>query len=157
MLYALGLVISGFVGTEIFSIFLHRYIFHGLLWGVHKSHHEPRQGVFEDNDLFSLFFASVSIALIALGFFEPAYRPALFVGMGISVYGAIYFVVHDLMAHKRYFPMKASNPVLAGLVKAHRRHHQRVDQEGQGPWGLFLYRYDLHHGRSKHRASQPRR
>ena len=39
------------------------------------------------------------------------------------------------MAHKRYFPMKASNPVLAGLVKAHRRHHQRVDQEGQGPWG----------------------
>ena len=86
MLYALGLVISGFVGTEIFSIFLHRYIFHGLLWRVHKSHHEPRQGVFEDNDLFSLFFASVSIALIALGFFEPAYRPALFVGMGISVY-----------------------------------------------------------------------
>ena len=35
MLYALGLVISGFVGTEIFfSIFLHRYIFHGLLWGA---------------------------------------------------------------------------------------------------------------------------
>ena len=60
---------------------------------VHKSHHEPRQGVFEDNDLFSLFFASVSIALIALGFFESAYRSALFVGMGISVYGAIYFVV----------------------------------------------------------------
>ena len=45
MLYALGLVISGFVGTEIFSIFLHRYIFHGLLWRVHKSHHEPRQGL----------------------------------------------------------------------------------------------------------------
>ena len=157
MLYALGLVISGFVGTEIFSIFLHRYIFHGLLWRVHKSHHEPRQGVFEDNDLFSLFFASISIALIALGFFEPAYRPRFFVGMGISVYGAIYFVVHDLMAHKRYFPMKASNPVLAGLVKAHRRHHQRVDQEGQGPLGPILLSLRPSSWSFQASASQPRR
>ena len=139
------LTIAGFIGTELFSIPLHRYVFHGPLWFIHKSHHSPRHGALEHNDVFSLFFAALSIALMAIGFFVAEYRSAFFVGLGICLYGAVYFVVHDLMAHKRYYPIRPKNPVIKALVMAHRRHHQRVDKAGQGPWGLFLYRYDQHH------------
>ena len=77
MLESLGLILAGFIGTELVSIPLHRYIFHGLLWEIHKSHHSPRHGPFEHNDLFSLFFATLSIALMAMGVFWP--------GMAISL------------------------------------------------------------------------
>jgi hypothetical protein len=30
---------------------------HGFLWVLHKSHHEPRKGAFELNDLFGFIFA----------------------------------------------------------------------------------------------------
>ena len=149
MLESVGLILAGFIGTELVSIPLHRYIFHGLLWDIHKSHHSPRHGPFEHNDLFSLFFATLSIALMAMGVFWPGMGSCLFIGLGICLYGGVYFVVHDLMAHKRYYPVRPTNPVLKGLVRAHRRHHQRVDQQGQGPWGLFIYRYDLHHAAPK--------
>ena len=142
-------VFMGFLGTELFSIFLHRYIFHGPLWSIHKSHHLPRKGHFEENDLFSLFFALVSIVLMAIGVFQSEYLHCLWIGLGISIYGGLYFVAHDLMAHNRYFPLKAKNPLLKALVRAHRHHHQRVDKPGQGPWGLFIYRYNLYRGKPR--------
>ena len=146
------LIVAGFMGTELFSIPLHRYVFHGPLWFIHKSHHSSRHGALEHNDIFSLFFAGLSIGLMALGFFVPEYHEAFFVGLGICVYGAVYFVVHDLMAHKRYYPLRPKNRIVKALVLAHRRHHQRVDKAGQGPWGLFLYRYDQHSTGMKLRA-----
>lgn len=144
MIHSTLLIVAGFLGTELFSIPLHRYVFHGPLWFIHKSHHSSRHRALEHNDIFSLFFAGLSIGLMALGFFVPEYHEAFFVGLGICVYGAVYFVVHDLMAHKRYYPLRPKNRVVKALVLAHRRHHQRVDKVGQGPWGLFLYRYDQH-------------
>ena len=146
------LIAAGFLGTELFSIPLHRYVFHGPLWFIHKSHHSPRHGALEHNDIFSLFFAGLSIGLMALGFFVSEYRAAFFVGLGICVYGVVYFVVHDLMAHKRYYPLRPQNRIVKALVLAHRRHHQRVDKVGQGPWGLFLYRYDQHSTTTKARV-----
>ena len=60
-------VLVGFVGLEIMSILMHKYLFHGPLWFIHKSHHEKRTGIFERNDLFSFFFTFLGLGLIFWG------------------------------------------------------------------------------------------
>ncbi len=128
-------VIVGFVGLEIMSIFMHKFLFHGPLWFIHKSHHEKRTGIFEKNDLFSLFFTLVGLGLI---FWGQVHSPFIWgMGLGVSLYGTIYFVIHDLMSHRRFYPLKTKMAWINFFVFDHRKHHQRVDQEGQGPWGLF--------------------
>lgn len=130
----LGLI-CGFVGLEILSIFMHKYIFHGPLWFIHQSHHEKRKGIFETNDLFSLFFTFAGLGLILWG---RGHSPFIWAtGLGVSLYGTIYFVIHDLMSHRRFYPLKTQNKWINFFVFDHRKHHQRVDKKGQGPWGLF--------------------
>ena len=64
------------------------------------------------------------------------------VGLGIAVYGLLYFVIHDLFAHKRFMPFKSDNKLMRLIRYAHQRHHQSIDKEGQEPYGLFLFPYD---------------
>lgn len=133
----LGIII-GFWATEISSYFLHRFLFHGAFWTVHHSHHSHTEGLFEKNDLFSLFFALLSMALIFSGFSNYIAPFWAWFGVGISLYGALYFVIHDLMTHRRFFPLKPSGRVVSILSKAHLIHHQKHDKKGQEPYGLFL-------------------
>ena len=46
---------------------MHRYLMHGPLWFIHRSHHEPQDGWFELNDTFGLFFSSLSMVMIYFG------------------------------------------------------------------------------------------
>lgn len=55
--------IAGFIGIELFSIFFHKYVLHGPLWFIHKTHHKPQAKGLEWNDLVSLSFAIVAIVL----------------------------------------------------------------------------------------------
>ena len=128
-------IIVGFVGLEITSILMHKYLFHGPLWFIHKSHHEKRTGVFEHNDLFSLFFTALGLGLILWGRVHSSFVWGM--GLGVSLYGCIYFVIHDLMSHRRFYPLKTKISWINFFVFDHRKHHQRVDKTGQGPWGLF--------------------
>ena len=41
------LFLATFAGMEGFAWVTHRYVMHGALWCWHRSHHEPRRGVFE--------------------------------------------------------------------------------------------------------------
>ena len=127
---------------EIVSYLVHRFIFHGLLWQVHRSHHEPTHGLFELNDLFSIFFAGLSIYLMYQGIESPLTSAYFGVGLGIAIYGLLYFVIHDLFAHKRFMPFKSDNKLMRLIRYAHQRHHQSIDKEGQEPYGLFLFPYD---------------
>lgn len=138
----LGFVVLGFAGMEIISYLVHRFIFHGLLWQIHRSHHEPRHGLFEMNDIFSLFFAGVSVYLMYRGIQAPLESVSFAIGTGIAVYGVLYFVIHDLFAHKRFMPFKSDSKIMRLIRYAHQRHHQSVDKEGQEPYGLFLFPYD---------------
>ena len=61
------LVIAAFCLMEGVAWFTHKYVMHGFLWRWHKSHHEPRYGIFELNDLFSVIFGTVGAGLIILG------------------------------------------------------------------------------------------
>lgn len=138
----IGFVLLGFAGMEVVSYLVHRFLFHGLLWRVHKSHHEAHHGLFEINDLFSLFFAAVSIGLIYAGSGDPLRSVSFALGTGIAVYGILYFVIHDLFAHKRFVPFKSDSKIMKLIRRAHQNHHQSVGKKGQEPYGLFLFPYD---------------
>ena len=123
---------------EIFSYAVHRWLFHGVLWRVHVTHHTPRKGWFEANDLFSLIFASVSIFFIISN--NPILSP---IGLGIAIYGFIYFITHDLFTHRRFLPFKSKNKILLTIRSAHQNHHQTIEKQGSEPFGLFVFNYKI--------------
>lgn len=137
MLVLLATVVS-FIMMEIISWVLHKYIMHGPLWNIHKTHHRKQKGFFELNDLFSLFFGTVAIVLLLLGLQQG--KPLLTgSGLGISLYGLVYFIVHDILIHRR---LKAGgrirNRYLKALHEAHRDHHKVHSREGSTSFGLLL-------------------
>jgi len=135
-------LIVGFAGMEIISYLVHRYVFHGLLWKIHRTHHEASHAHFEWNDLFSLGFAALAIVLIVLGSGHPLSDPRFGIGIGISVYGLLYFIIHDLFTHRRFLPFSSNSRIMLLIRSAHNRHHQTAEKDGHEPYGLFLFPYD---------------
>ena len=133
----------GLTGMEAFSYFVHRYVFHGLLWFIHRSHHLPRKGKLELNDLFSSFFAFVGFFGIVIGSRQGLQSPVLGVSLGVSLYGMLYFLFHDLMTHGRFRPFNPSLKILGELRQSHRKHHQSSSKKGQEPYGFLLFRKPL--------------
>jgi beta-carotene 3-hydroxylase len=134
VLLALSLFFSALVGMEGVAWATHRFLMHGPLWSLHRSHHEPRTGRFELNDLFAVFFAAPSIALCAWG--RWGWWPALPLGLGMTAYGAIYALFHDGLVHGRFrspLPLK----LMKRLVQAHRLHHAVHTKEGAVSFGFL--------------------
>lgn len=134
-----------FTGTVVAFVLLmegiawlsHKYVMHGWLWSWHKSHHEPRLGVFEKNDLFGVVFALPSIILIYIG--VNHWTPALAAGIGIFCYGLIYFVYHDILVHRRIdFGWRPKKGYFARIVQAHRLHHAVESKEGCVSFGFIF-------------------
>lgn len=136
-------VVTGLVGVatvafmEWVAWFVHKYLMHGPLWSLHESHHRPRRGRFELNDLFGLFFSAISIVLIYFGVRD---NPALLgAGLGMVGYGLIYFLVHDVLVHRRvrhvFVPRSG---YLRRIYQAHRLHHALETKEGAVSFG-FVY------------------
>jgi beta-carotene 3-hydroxylase len=139
---------------EFWAGFLHEHFWHGVLWRVHRSHHRKRRGRFEANDALSALHAPIAVAFILYGCqgAQGALREVIFgVGIGMSLFGAAYFVMHDGLAHGR-LPVQfiARVPLFARLRDAHRAHH------GKGsavPFGFFLGPQEIRRSR---RISSPR-
>jgi len=116
----------------------HRWIMHGPGWFLHKSHHRPRTGNWEANDLYAVIFAVPSITLIFGGVNLDWGSWAIWVGAGIAAYGAIYFGFHDVIVHKRlnhrYVPRSA---YMKRIVQAHRLHHAVETKEGTVSFGFL--------------------
>ncbi|XES83673.1 sterol desaturase family protein [Franconibacter pulveris] len=131
------IVITTFCLMEIVATLAHKYIMHGWGWGWHRSHHEPRHGWFEVNDLYAVVFALLAIVLIALG--TAGWWPLQWLGAGMTLYGLFYFLVHDGLVHRRwpfnYIPRRG---YLKRLYQAHRLHHAVNGKEGCVSFG-FLY------------------
>ena len=148
MLRFASLAAASFAGMEVSAYVLHRYVFHGPLWGVHKTHHEPGHSHgpkasptwrFEANDLFSVGFAAVSMGAMWAGRKAPAASAAFPLGLGVALYGGAYFVLHDLYTHGRFAPFRTKNAAAQAVKRAHGRHHQSLAKGGQEPYGLFLF------------------
>lgn len=115
---------------------VHRYIMHGWGWGWHRSHHEPRHGTFERNDLYAVFFAGIAIALIYLGY--QGWHPLEWIGAGMTAYGLLYFVAHDGLVHRRWlFRHAPRSGYLKRLYQAHRMHHAVEGRHGCVSFGFL--------------------
>jgi beta-carotene 3-hydroxylase len=144
--WALWLTVAAFM--EFWSMLLHGQLWHGVLWFSHRSHHEPRTGPFEWNDIFAVFHAVLAMAGIMAGL-EFGIWWAAAIGFGMTTFGMAYFVVHDGLIHGRL-------PVafllrwdwVRRVRNAHRVHHQR---EG-GPYGLFLGPWELRRSLGRERG-----
>lgn len=137
----LVLYISIFVGfvliMEAVAWITHKYVMHGFLWVLHKSHHEPRTGAFEKNDLFGIIFSVPSILLIYIGVnYWPYALPA---GLGILAYGIIYLFYHDFLVHRRIdFGWRPKKGYFARVVQAHRLHHAVQSKHGCVSFGFIF-------------------
>ncbi len=132
-----GLLVAAFVAMEGVAYLLHRFVMHGPLWVLHESHHRPRSGRFERNDLFGVIFALPSMALIYAGTHgSPLLLP---LGLGMTAYGLAYWGFHDVLVHRRvrhgYAPKSA---YLKRIVRAHMIHHRTHTKDGASSFG-FLY------------------
>jgi len=156
-----AIVLATIVAMEIIAVAAHKYIMHGWGWGWHKSHHEPRSGWFEKNDLYAVCFAGLAIWLIILG--RAGHYPLHWIGAGMTAYGFLYFLAHDGLVHRR-IPMRyvPKSGYVKRLYQAHRMHHAVHGKEGCVSFG-FLYappvrdlkqRLQAMHGDSSNRAQQ---
>ncbi|MEE2786747.1 MAG: sterol desaturase family protein [Myxococcota bacterium] len=139
---------------EWWSMVVHGRVWHRRLWWGHKSHHRPRSGVFELNDIFAVFHAALAIFLIVYGFEAgPGLEYMIAFGFGMTTFGIAYFIVHDGFIHER-LPVSflAKSAYLRRVRNAHRVHHRR---DHDGPYGLFLGEWELR--RAKRRRLKARR
>lgn len=137
MLVSTALFLVGFVGMEGVAYLTHKYVMHGPLWVLHESHHRPRSGRFELNDVFGVLFATPAIVLIYVGSHGSSLLLPL--GIGITAYGAVYVAFHDILVHRRvrhhWMPKRG---YLRRLVRAHLIHHRTRTRDGAQSFG-FLY------------------
>jgi beta-carotene 3-hydroxylase len=131
------LFLGALVGMELVAYLMHRYVMHGPMWFLHASHHRPRRGRFEWNDLFGVFFSVPSIILIWYG--THGHPPLLWIGLGMTAYGAVYFGFHDVIVHRR-LPVRVSpkSRYMRRIIQAHLIHHRTHQKHGAQSFG-FLY------------------
>lgn len=135
-LYPLLIVVGTVLAMEATATLVHRHVMHGPGWAWHRSHHEPRTGWFEKNDLYALVFAGISLVLFVAGGRWPV---LWWVGLGMVAYGLLYALLHDGLVHRRFaFVRPPRRGYVKRLVQAHRLHHAVHDKDGAVSFG-FIY------------------
>jgi beta-carotene 3-hydroxylase len=130
-------LLATFMAMEGVSWFTHKYIMHGILWYLHKDHHQPEPGFFEKNDAFFIIFAVPSILLLGFGFYGHSWWMQS-VGFGIMAYGFAYFLVHDVIIHQRFKWFSRSNNKYVRVVRwAHKMHHRHLDRHDGESFGML--------------------
>jgi len=135
--------IALFLGTvatmEGVAYVTHRWVMHGPGWFLHASHHRPRTGNWELNDLYAVIFAVPSFVLLLGGVHLGWWPGCTWIGAGIAAYGAIYFGFHDWIVHQRlpgrFVPR---SPYMKRIVQAHRLHHVVETKEGTVSFGFLV-------------------
>jgi beta-carotene 3-hydroxylase len=136
VLLSISIILLTIAAMEAFSWFIHKYLFHGPLWFIHKTHHQQKHGWFELNDLFSIVFAVLALWLMWLGHIALDYR--FWIGAGISIYGIIYFIFHDWFIHNRFKAFKSNSRYLTGIRRAHKIHHKSANKNPAEEFGLLM-------------------
>ncbi len=133
----LGMFALSFAGMELCAWLTHRYIMHGPLWFIHKTHHRPRRGLFELNDIFGLVFAAIATPLI---YFGHQGQPVLLgIGLGMVGYGVAYFLVHDVLVHRRVgHRFTPARGYLRRVHQAHHMHHAVRERDGAVSFGFLM-------------------
>ncbi|MBC7985502.1 MAG: sterol desaturase family protein [Sphingomonadaceae bacterium] len=136
--FGIALFLATILAMEGVAYAAHRWVMHGPGWFLHASHHRPRAGNWELNDLYAAIFAIPSIVLL-LGGVQLGWWPGFTrIGAGIAAYGAIYFGFHDLIVHRR-LPHRyvARWRYMKRIVQAHRIHHAVETKDGAVSYGFL--------------------
>lgn len=134
------ILLAFFICMEFVAWSAHKYLMHGFLWFLHRSHHDPayRHGFFERNDFFFIIFAIPGILLILTGS-RANFNWMFFAGLGIALYGLCYFLVHDVFIHQRLPWLKQINNLyFRAIRKAHKVHHKRMEKVGGESFGMLF-------------------
>ena len=129
---------AAFITMEGLAWFTHKYIMHGLLWILHKDHHKKEsKGFFEHNDFFFLIFAIPGIIFLFIGL-NNNFNFLFFIGLGITLYGFAYFLVHDIFIHQRFRIFRNSdNAYFKAIRRAHKTHHKHLGKEEGECFGML--------------------
>jgi beta-carotene 3-hydroxylase len=132
------IVFISFIAMEGVAWFTHKYIMHGLLWVLHKDHHKKESNsFFEHNDFFFLIFAIPGIAGLCLGI-QSDFSFYFWVGLGITLYGFAYFMVHDIFIHQRFKILRRTeNFYFKAIRRAHKTHHKHLGKEDGECFGML--------------------
>ncbi|MEY2763801.1 MAG: hypothetical protein RLZZ205_225 [Bacteroidota bacterium] len=115
----------------------HRFVMHGFMWYFHEDHHVPHQKMFERNDVFFLIYAIPSWLCIMLGMMNASII-SVSIGFGILLYGIAYFLVHDVLIHRRFkWFDNTDNWYFRALRKAHKVHHKNQGKEEGQCFGML--------------------
>lgn len=119
---------------------MHKYIMHGLFWNLHEDHHNKQKmshSFFERNDSFFIFFSVLAMSSFFI-YSLNASPTFLGIGIGISIYGFVYFVVHDLFIHQRIKIWRnTKNRYLLALRRGHKMHHKHLGKEHGECFGML--------------------
>ena len=139
--FYIGITLLTVATMEFVAWFAHKYIMHGWLWNWHEDHHKPhfeKEGFFEKNDLFFLVFAIPSALSYIIGSSTEHFW-LFFVGVGISIYGLIYFLIHDVYIHQRFkWFRQLDSKYSRAILRAHGAHHSKHTKEDGESFGLLV-------------------
>lgn len=129
------IALAAFVVMEPVTALTHRFVMHGAGMVLHRSHHRRNRQRWEANDWFPVMFAAVVMGGLAVGFNIRGAGWLVPVGVGVTLYGVLYAVVHDLYIHRRFGVFGGRRvAVLDRLAEAHAVHHVR----GGAPYGMLV-------------------
>ncbi|MEL6987636.1 MAG: fatty acid hydroxylase [Bacteroidota bacterium] len=140
ILFYIGVTLAAYIGMEFMAWFTHKYVMHGFLWTWHEDHHKPHlnEGFFEKNDRFFLVFAVPSALCYITGTLTPHFW-LFFIGVGISLYGLTYFLIHDVYIHRRFKWFKQLDSKYSrAILRAHGAHHAKQEKEDGESFGLLV-------------------
>jgi beta-carotene 3-hydroxylase len=138
LLDKIAVVLLAVAGMELFAWGMHKYVMHGWGWAWHRDHHEPHDHAFERNDLYAVVFGTIVTGLFVVGYLYS--EPLWWAALGITVYGAIYAIIHDGLVHQRLFRWTPKRGYAKRLVQAHRLHHATIGKEGGVSFGFVVAR-----------------
>lgn len=137
MMLGILITLATYILMEGITWCTHKFVMHGSMWYFHEDHHQPRGGFFEKNDAFFLIFAVPSCLLIVFGSIA-AFDWRFFVGLGIMFYGFSYFLVHDVLIHRRFsWFERTDNVYFRAIRKAHKVHHKHLGKEDGECFGML--------------------
>ena len=135
------LCLGAVAGMEFVAWFAHKFIMHGVLWNWHQDHHKKdllSGNWWEKNDRFFLVFATPGIACLMAGSFTEA-RWLFPIGLGITIYGCIYFLIHDVYIHRRFKWFRhLDSKYSRAILRAHGAHHAKTTKENCESFGLLV-------------------
>ncbi len=134
----ISIVIITFLAMECVAWLAHKYLMHGYFWFLHSDHHKrDDQDFFEKNDFFFLIFATPGILFLYLGLYQSV-PYLLWIGLGITIYGFAYFLIHDVFIHQRFKWIRNSDALyFKAIRRAHKTHHKHLYKQDGECFGML--------------------